>query len=112
MTIGKKYRFDAAHFLPGHPKCGVLHGHTWTITIELEEVLPDPNIDLLLDFHDLDVMVNLALHRLDHAVLNNIPGLEYPTCERVARWIKARINFPNMRTIVIVQEGGGGYART
>ena len=29
--IIKELTFSAAHYLPGHPKCGVIHGHTFFV---------------------------------------------------------------------------------
>lgn len=34
-TISKTFRFEAAHRIRGHPKCGKLHGHSYSVTIEL-----------------------------------------------------------------------------
>jgi len=28
MRLGITEYIDCAHFLPGHPKCGQIHGHT------------------------------------------------------------------------------------
>ena len=37
MIIGKTFTFEAAHWLPHHPgKCWKLHGHTWTVEVELK----------------------------------------------------------------------------
>ena len=37
MIIGKTFTFEAAHWLPGHTgKCNALHGHTWTVEVELK----------------------------------------------------------------------------
>jgi hypothetical protein len=30
MKLGITEFIDCAHFLPGHPKCGQLHGHTYS----------------------------------------------------------------------------------
>lgn len=33
--ISKSFRFEAAHRIHGHPKCGHLHGHSYKVTFEL-----------------------------------------------------------------------------
>ena len=65
MEIFKEFIFEAAHFLPNVPaghKCGRLHGHSFKVGL-----------------------------RLDHHYLNDIPGLENPTSEVLARWIWQRL---------------------
>ena len=36
MILGVSETFDSAHFLPNHPKCGRIHGHTYKVEIEVE----------------------------------------------------------------------------
>ena len=33
MKVGCIGFFDSMHLLPGHPKCGVPHGHTWKVEV-------------------------------------------------------------------------------
>ena len=33
--LGMEFFVDYSHLLPGHPKCGVLHGHTAKVIVEL-----------------------------------------------------------------------------
>jgi len=40
----KELYFSAAHWLPGHPKCGVLHGHTYFV--KKLEVIVEGFVDL------------------------------------------------------------------
>ncbi|MBI2863867.1 MAG: 6-carboxytetrahydropterin synthase [Chloroflexi bacterium] len=35
VTIYKRTDFEAAHKLEGHPKCGVLHGHSYKVEVWL-----------------------------------------------------------------------------
>jgi len=110
MLIGKAYTFEAAHSIPGHAQCGVIHGHTWTVTVEVQGVA-DRTTGIVLDFKNLSEYINPILKQLDHSSLND--SMPIPTCERIALSILLRlrthIQFP-MR--VTVQEGQGGYART
>ena len=36
MRLGLTETIDCAHMLPGHPKCGQLHGHTYTVEVVVE----------------------------------------------------------------------------
>lgn len=92
-TLAKRFRFDAAHFLPmvpeGH-KCRRLHGHSFEVEISVRGEL-DPQRGWVLDYGDLGRAVRAVLDPLDHSVLNTIPGLENPTSELLAEWIWERL---------------------
>ena len=111
MRIGKTYHFDAAHYLPEHPKCGVMHGHTYHVTVTL---YGEPNQDgFIMDFGQLDKIVKSELDELDHDVLNK--HLSNPTCELLARYLKDlllhRLEPLMPKGLAIrVQEGDGGWA--
>ena len=36
MKLGITEFIDCAHFLPGHPKCGQVHGHTYKVEVIIE----------------------------------------------------------------------------
>ena len=36
MKLGITEFIDCAHFLPGHPKCGQIHGHTYRVEVVIE----------------------------------------------------------------------------
>jgi 6-pyruvoyltetrahydropterin/6-carboxytetrahydropterin synthase len=87
--LSRDYRFEAAHFLPKVPeghKCRRMHGHSYQVRVTLEGAI-DPELGWLLDFGDVDQVVDPVLARLDHQVLNEIPGLENPTSEVLAAWL-------------------------
>jgi 6-pyruvoyltetrahydropterin/6-carboxytetrahydropterin synthase len=93
MVIYKQFSFDSAHFLPyvsENHKCGRMHGHTYTLTVFLEGEV-DPYTGWLVDFTDLKDAVDPLVKSLDHRLLNEIPGLENPTSERLAEWFWTKI---------------------
>lgn len=61
-----KLRFSACHFIPNHPKCGCLHGHTYAISVRLEG---EQVGDFIIDFERVKGIVNELCDRLDHRVL-------------------------------------------
>ncbi len=61
-------RFDAAHVIPHHPKCGRLHGHTYALHAHVEG-RPDPTTGIILDFSDVKKALKQIADRLDHHVL-------------------------------------------
>ncbi len=61
-----KMRFSACHFIPNHPKCGCLHGHTYAISVRIEGELKG---EFVIDFEVVKTIVNSICDRLDHRVL-------------------------------------------
>lgn len=89
MEIFREFTFEAAHRLPNVPeghKCARLHGHSFTVVLHVEgEVGAESG--WVMDFADLKRAFKPVWERLDHYYLNEIPGLENPTSEVLARWI-------------------------
>jgi 6-pyruvoyltetrahydropterin/6-carboxytetrahydropterin synthase len=89
VELVKEYRFEAAHRLPNVPpghKCARLHGHSFRFELSLEGEV-DPHTGWFIDFGVIDEHVLPLLGRLDHHHLNDIPGLDNPTSEHLARYI-------------------------
>jgi 6-pyruvoyltetrahydropterin/6-carboxytetrahydropterin synthase len=91
--IWKEFGFESAHLLPhveeGH-KCGRLHGHSFKIRLTLRGD-PGEQTGWIMDFADLKEAWKPLHKELDHRYLNEIPGLENPTSEILARWIWDRM---------------------
>ena len=103
MIIFKQFTFDSAHFLPNVPdghKCKEIHGHTYQLTIFVEDKLHD-DYGWVIDFADIKRIVVPIVKAVDHKLLNNIPGLENPTCEKVAIWLwdKIKPDLPQLSKI-------------
>jgi 6-pyruvoyltetrahydropterin/6-carboxytetrahydropterin synthase len=89
MEIFKEFTFEAAHRLPNVPadhKCARLHGHSFRVEVRVRGAV-DPRLGWVLDFADIQAAAKPVMDRLDHYCLNEIPGLENPTSENIARWI-------------------------
>ena len=105
MKIYKQFTFEAAHRLPNVPeghKCARLHGHSFYVEIHVSGPI-GAETGWVMDFADLKTAF-APLHRvLDHNYLNDIPGLENPTSEHIARWIWERLQptLPNLAQIVV-----------
>jgi len=107
MIIEKDFTFDAAHFLPNTPpghKCSRMHGHTYIITIGINDELTDYE-EWVMDFNDIKKTTKPIIELLDHTLLNAIPGLENPTAEMIAKFIfnKIKISLQSV-SYVKVQE--------
>jgi 6-pyruvoyltetrahydropterin/6-carboxytetrahydropterin synthase len=105
MEIFKEFGFEAAHRLPNVPpahKCARLHGHSFRVEVHVRGEL-DPHLGWVMDFADLKSAVKPVINQLDHYYLNEIPGLENPTSEVLARWLWARLQpgLPTLTRIVV-----------
>jgi 6-pyruvoyltetrahydropterin/6-carboxytetrahydropterin synthase len=89
----KEFGFEAAHRLPfvppGH-KCSRLHGHSFRVAVHLKGPV-DPVAGWVLDFAEIKDAWRPLDDALDHRYLNEVPGLENPTSENLARWIWDRL---------------------
>ena len=89
MDIYKEFTIEAAHRLPNVPaehKCHRLHGHSFAIKVYVSGESTEPT-GWVMDFADIKSAFAPIYEQLDHRYLNDIPGLENPTSENLARWI-------------------------
>lgn len=93
MDIFKVFTLEAAHRLPNVPtghKCSRLHGHSFRIELKVSGE-PGEDNGWIMDFSELKAAFKPLYDQLDHNYLNDIPGLENPTSERLAMWIWDRL---------------------
>lgn len=104
MEIYKEFHFEAAHRLPHVPaghKCARLHGHSFHVRLSVSGDIGKIS-GWVMDFSDLKAAFKPILDELDHHYLNDIPGLENPTSEQIARWIWQRLE-PVLPTLSAVE---------
>lgn len=107
IELRKVFQFDAAHRLPNLPqshKCSRLHGHSFKVEIAVAGEC-DPASGWLMDYGEIVEAFEPVLEQLDHSYLNEIPGLENPTSEQIARFIWERLK-PKLKglTEIVVAE--------
>lgn len=107
MRVGVCEHFDSMHLLPGHPKCGVPHGHTYKVEVEVEG---EPRNGMVIDFDLLKSALREILKTFDHTNLNNL--LQFPSCENLCLEIHRRLKprLGDFRLLVRVWEGEGKFA--
>lgn len=103
MTIFRKFTFDSAHYLPNVPvthKCRQMHGHTYMMVIFVEGE-PHDKHGWVMDFAALKMVIDPIIQMVDHKLLNNVAGLENPTCELLAVWLwdKIKKDIPSLKKI-------------
>jgi 6-pyruvoyltetrahydropterin/6-carboxytetrahydropterin synthase len=107
MEIFKVFHIEAAHRLPNLPaahKCSRLHGHSFRVEIHVSGE-PGEQSGWIMDFADLKTAFAPVFDALDHRYLNEVPGLENPTSEVLARWIwrKLKPALPTLSKILIAE---------
>ena len=107
MELRKTFHIEAAHRLPNVPpghKCARLHGHSWRIEVAIEGPVGDQT-GWVMDFADLKATFQPVYERIDHHYLNDIPGLENPTSERLALWIwnELKPRLPLLSELVVAE---------
>ncbi len=60
-------KFSACHLIPGHSKCGRLHGHTYAVCVRLTGQKNESGY--VADFHEIKDAIRRIIERLDHRVL-------------------------------------------
>jgi 6-pyruvoyltetrahydropterin/6-carboxytetrahydropterin synthase len=105
MEIYKEFIFEAAHQLPnvadGH-QCGRLHGHSFRGRLYVSGPV-GADTGWVMDFSEIKAIFKPIYDQLDHRYLNDIPGLENPTSEVLAKWLwdQLKPNLPLLSKIVI-----------
>ena len=87
MKLGITDHIDCAHFLPGHPKCGKLQGHTYKVEV-INEGDTGPG-GMLLDFDQMKQDLQSVLNLYDHTSLNDF--FEYPSVENICELLRAKL---------------------
>ena len=91
--IFREFTFEAAHRLPNVPeghKCARLHGHSYRVIVNVTGPVGEQS-GWVMDFADVKAAFRPLEEQLDHYYLNDVPGLENPTSENLARWIWDRL---------------------
>jgi len=106
VRLGITEYIDCAHHLPGHERCGTLHGHTYQVDVSIEG---EHGGGMVLDFADLKKVVRGTLAPYDHRDWNAV--LKYPTVENICELLHGELakalRFPFH---VRVWEGHGKWA--
>ena len=105
MEIFKAFTLESAHRLPNVPaghKCARVHGHSFRVEIHVSGPVDD-YLGWVMDFADVKAAVDPLYRQLDHHYLNDVPGLENPTSENLAKWIWQQLKpaLPQLSAVVV-----------
>jgi 6-pyruvoyltetrahydropterin/6-carboxytetrahydropterin synthase len=111
MEVAYAFGFDAAHRFPGMPRGhryrGV-HGHSFTVEVAVTGT-PRPPAGFVTDFARIERACLGLRRRLDHALLNDLPGLRAPSLEHLCLWIWQRLapRFPGLSRVTVRRDSLG-----
>ena len=106
FEITKAAAFDAAHRLPAGGAEGSpytrLHGHSFRVEASVRGPAAPP-VGWVADLGALDAALREIAARLDHRLLNDVPGLESPTLEALCHFFADRLKprFPGLSRVVV-----------
>ena len=93
FEISASASFEASHYIEaeaGAAHYRRVHGHSFVVTASVARDAPDAE-GWVMDLGQLEGLLRTTLSELDHAVLNDIPGLSIPTFENILLWIEAKM---------------------
>ena len=104
FEITKAAFFDAAHYIeqgPADHRYRKLHGHSFRVEASVKGQMQDAG--WVADLESLDVALKAVAAELDHGLLNDRPGLESPTLERICLYFAERLTpqFPGLSRVVL-----------
>ena len=105
FEITKAAAFDAAHHLEHGTQENPyrrLHGHSFQVEATVRGRLAG-DLPWVADLGELERALNGAAAELDHGYLNEKPGLESPTLERLCLWFAERLqgDFPGLARVTV-----------
>ena len=105
MEIFKAFTLESAHRLPNVPpghKCARVHGHSFRVELHVTGPV-DEHLGWVMDFADVKAAFDPLYRQLDHHYLNDVPGLENPTSENLAKWIWQQLKptLPQLSAVVV-----------
>lgn len=84
-TLKTNASFDSAHFLSGYEgKCSNIHGHRWTVEIEVGSEsleMGGKNRGMIVDFTNLKEDLKKITEAMDHCLIIEIGSLRRKTME-------------------------------
>ena len=93
LDLSYRFGFDAAHHFTGMPRGHQyrnVHGHSFGVEITVRGTQQAPN-GFVADFSAIEAACKQLRKKLDHTLLNDVPGLEKPSLENLCVWIWGKL---------------------
>lgn len=101
-TVTVHDTFSASHEVPGHTRCGKLHGHTWLASVTVEGPI-SPKNGMVVDHGALATALRVICAELDGRDLGVMLYAVVPVPEGIAGYIHERLllEFPRIVAITV-----------
>ncbi len=114
LSITKSFVVEAAHFFAHQPEGHSnrrMHGHSYVVEVTIAGQ-PDPVTGMIQHFDDFTRAMERTRDALDHRLLNDIPGLEAPSMERLAMWVAGHLHptLPGLKMVTVLRPTNGEKA--
>ncbi len=86
--------FSSSHQLRHYEgKCENMHGHNFTVEVDVVGERLDPKLGILMDFKELKRLLKVVTEELDHKHLNDLPDFaeRNPSSELLAQHVFRRL---------------------
>ncbi len=86
--------FSSSHQLRHYEgKCENMHGHNFSVEVDVVGERLDPKLGLLMDFKEFKRQLKIVTDELDHKHLNNLPAFaeQNPSSELLAQYVFRRM---------------------
>ena len=115
FEIEKDFKFEASHYFEhadANHKFKKIHGHSFSGMVRIEGKAQEEK-GWIRDLWKIEQIVTETVAPLDHAILNEIDGLEQPALEQIARWIFDRLapKLPGLSCVEVGRPSCGERAR-
>lgn len=115
FEIEKDFQFEAAHYFEhegANSAFQKIHGHSFRGLVRIEGDAR-AKTGWIRDLWKIETIVNEAIAPLDHAMLNEVEGLEKPALEQIAQWIFDRLEsrLPGLVCVEVGRPSCGERAR-
>lgn len=87
--------FSSSHQLRHYQgKCENMHGHNFSVEVDVSGPELDPKLGILMDFKELKRLLKIVTKELDHKHLNDLPDFaeQNPSSELLAHYIYKRMH--------------------
>lgn len=109
--LTQEFYFEAAHTLSRDVEAESsrrVHGHTYHAEITVSG-MPDAKSGMLIDLGHFRVLLAAVKDKLDHRLLDDVPGLGAPTLERLCSFVAQALSpdLPNLSKVSVARRASG-----
>ena len=115
FELEKDFKFEASHYFEHADANEVfkkIHGHSFAGTVCIKGQAQQKK-GWIRDLWKIEQIISDVIAPLDHAILNDVDGLEKPALEQIAKWIFDRLGpqLPGLFSVEVGRPSCGERAR-